>query len=215
MRFVVPRDPEIASLPRRTAAGACDGLLLLTVLGTTAGAVFAALSRLGRRPAWFDGLGPDPTLLEPWNLPLAALSVAFSMVGANWRSPGMRALGIRRVDAGTGGSVSVRSAGVEGTVTVLVAQVQKRLGRPEREAYEARRLEANEEMERMRESDPEADPSEVLQRSREIMSRQRVGCGPLLLRGAAVVAPQLPALRSRRRQTLSQRLAGTVVVRER
>jgi uncharacterized RDD family membrane protein YckC len=216
MQLVVPREPGIASLPRRAAAGACDGLLMLTILGTTAGAVFAVLSRLGLRPGWFDGLGPDPTTLQRWELPLTVASVGLSAIGGNWRSPGMRALGIRRVDADTGGPVSVRSACVESAVGAVVTQVEKRLRRPEAEAYEGRRVAANEELERMRESNPDADPSEVLHRSQEILHQQRVGCGPLALRGAAtVMVVQLPALRSRRRQTLGQRLAGTVVVRER
>jgi uncharacterized RDD family membrane protein YckC len=216
VQFVVPREPGIASLPRRVAVGACDGLLMLTILGMTAGAVFAVLSRLGRRPGWFDGVGPDPTTLQRWNLPLTVASVGLSTIGANWRSPGMRVFGIRRVDAGTGGPVNAYSACVESAVSAVITQVEKRLRRPEAEAYEARRVAANEELARMREANPEADPSELLRRSQEILHQQRVGCGPLASRGAVwVMVQHLPALRSHRRQTLSQRLAGTVVVRER
>ncbi len=213
MRFVVPREPGIASLPRQAAAGACDGLLMLTVLGAIAGAVFVALGRLGRPPGWFDGRAPERNALERWELPLKVASAGLSAIGANWRSPGMRALGIRRVDAGTGGPVDTRSACVESAVAVLLSQAEQRLRRPEREAYEARRAAANEEIERLRDADPEAGPAKALQRSREILRRQRVGCGPLALRSAAwVIAWQLPTLRSRRRQTLGQRLAGTVIV---
>ena len=216
MPFVVPREPGIASVSRRVAAGACDGLLMLTILGATAGVVFAVLSRLGRRPGWFDAPGPDPATLKRWDLPLTVASVGLSTIGANWRSPGMRMLGIRRVDATTAGPVNLRSAGVESAVNTLVSRVNKRLRRPQAEAYEARREAANQEIERMRDSNPDADPSEVLHRSQEILRQQRVGCGPLALRGAAwMIVLHLPALRSRRRQTLSQRLAGTVVVRER
>jgi hypothetical protein len=216
MQFAVPREPRIASLPRQAAAGACDGLLMLTILGTTAGAVFVALSRLGHRPGWFDDHGTAPNTLERWELPLRVASVGLSSIGADWRSPGMRALGIQRVDAVTGGPVTARSACVESAVGAVLWQAERRLRRPGREAYEARRQAANEEIERMRESHPYAEPAEILQRSQEILRRQGVGCGRLVLRGAAwVLALQLPALWSRRRQTLGQQLAGTVVVRER
>jgi hypothetical protein len=125
----------------------------------------------------------------------------------------MRIVGIRRVDARTGGPVRLRSAIVGTAVNVLVTQLGHEHNRPILERWEANRLAANDEIERMRESRPNADAEELLRDSLEIQRRHNVGCGPLARRTAMhVVALRLTAVSSGRRQTLTERLAGTVVI---
>ncbi len=85
----------------------------------------------------------------------------------------------------------------------------------ERARAEARRLAANDEIERMRASRPDEDPeathASTRRRSGDATAR---AAAPGCCRGWSVAhaVEQLPALWSGSRQTLTERLAGTVVV---
>jgi hypothetical protein len=220
MRIVVPRDPGVASLPRRAVAALIDALLMLGAFGTAAIAAIAAiglLGRLGRRPAWLDrDTRPDVSRLQRWEFPLTIVSAALAPIGRNWRTPGMRIAGIRPADARTGGPVQPHSAIVQVAADAAIAKLHRRLRRTKMEDYERRRLAANEKIERLWKSDPDADRWEALERSKQIQREYRIGCRPLAMRGIArLIVFKLPALWSSRRQTPSQRLAGTIILDDR
>jgi hypothetical protein len=216
VQLVVPRDPGVASLLRRAAAGAIDLLVMGGRLVGVAGAIGVATAKWygdgqpGWMARWTEGDGwAHPGLVDGLR--------SLELTGRNWRSPGMRAAGLRRVDARTRGPVSIRSAFVGLLLQTGAERISRALGQPGTERARVRRLAANDEIERMRASRPDEDPKQLIIDAAAI--RQRHGastCTWMLPRMVVRVAvEQLPALWSRRRQTLTERLAGTVVVRDR
>lgn len=215
MQLVVPRDPGVASLPRRAAAGAIDLLVMGGGLVGVAGAIGVATAKWHRdgQPGWMARW----TEGDGWARPgLVDGLRSLELTGRNWRSPGMRAAGLRRVGARTRGPVSIRSAFVGLLVQTGAERISRTLGQPGTERARVRRLAANDEIERMRASRPNEDPKQLIIDAAAI--RQRHGastCTWMLPRMVVRVAvEQVPALWSRRRQTLTERLAGTVVVRD-
>jgi hypothetical protein len=213
MRFVVPREPGVASLPRRAGAGAIDVLVMGGGLVGVAAAVGAATAnwRGGEQSSWADRVAQSEVWVRP---ALSGAAASLQLTGRNWRSPGMRAAGIRRVDARTHEPVSIRSAFVGLLVQTAAERISRTLGHPANTRAEARRLAANDEIERMRASRPDEDPKQLIIDSAEIRKRHGAStCTWMLPRMAGRAAlEQLPAIWSGSRQTLSERLAGTVVV---
>jgi hypothetical protein len=215
VQLVVPRDPGVASLPRRAAAGAIDVLVMGGGLVGVAGAIGAATAKWysDGQPGWMARWTEGDGWARPW---LVDGLRSLELTGRNWRSPGMRAAGLRRVDARTRGPVSIRSAFVGLLAQTGAERISRALGQPGTERARVRRLAANDEIERMRASRPNEDPKQLIIDAAAI--RQRHGastCSWMLPRMVVRVAvEQLPALWSRRRQTLTERLAGTVVVRD-
>lgn len=173
-----------------------------------------ASRREGDRPGSIERLPKG----QVWEHPaLTGALRTFQLTGRNWRTPGMRATGIRHVDARTLGPVSFRSAAVALLLQMEAERISGALAQPANARAEARRLAANDEIERMRASRPDEDPKQLIIDSAEI--RKRHGAStftwmfPRMLTRTAV--EQLPALWSRRRQTLTERLAGTVVLLDR
>jgi hypothetical protein len=216
VQLVVPRDPGVASLPRRAAAGAIDLLVMGGGLIAVAGAIGLATAkwRGNVQPGWMGRWIEDGDWARP---ELVAGLTSLQLTGRNWRSPGMRAAGIRRVDARTHGPVSIRSAFVGQLLQTGSQGISRALGQPGTERARVRRLAANDEIERMRASRPNEDPRQLIMDAAAI--RQRHGasaCTWMLPRMVLHVAvEQLPALSSRHRQTLTERLAGTIVLRDR
>jgi hypothetical protein len=182
MLLVVPREPGIASLPRRTAAAAIDVAILVPGVAAAGVAAFVVTKRSGRGYGWWSETGFDPKWGKRWNPYVMSLSAGLAVIGRNWRTPGMRIVGIRRVDARTRGSVHLHTAILGTTVNALVAQLGREHVRPILERWEANRLAANEEIERLRESRPDADADELMRDSLEIQRRHNVGGGPLARR---------------------------------
>jgi RDD family len=215
VQLTVPHAPGVASVPRRAAAGAIDMLVAGGGLGGVAGAIGLAVAKWhgDEQPGWLKHPENEPWA---WRAIIGALR-SLQLTERNWRSPGMRAVGIRRVDASTHGPVSIRSAFVGLLLQTGSERIGRTLGQPGTERARARQLAANDEIERMRASRPDEDPKQLIIDSAAI--RQRHGAStctwmlPRMLLRLAV--EQLPALWSRRRQTLTERLAGTVVIRER
>jgi hypothetical protein len=215
MRLAVTRDPGIASLPRRAASISINAVLMgggmLGVVGVVAA---TECWREAEHPAWMrrietSDLGSHPALTGAlWSTELTA---------RNWRTPGMRATGIRRADARTRGAVSFRSASVTLLARLGSERIGRALGQPTVARARSRRLAADDEIERMRASRPDADPAELMHDAVEI--RRRLGassCTWMLPRILTRVAIEhLPMLVTARRQTLTQWLTGTVVVLDR
>jgi hypothetical protein len=209
MRLVVPRDPEIASLWRRSGALLVDMSSYLGVLAVGAAAAFKLLRRLGHRPDWFE-LGARRRTRGRGTI--AAASRGVQVAGRNWRTPGMRLLGLRRVDARTGGPVGVLAAVSATTVDTLVELVAWSLGRRGRETAEAARTAAEQEIARVRDSG--LDGEALSQQAMDAYRRHDVSAWPAVWPSlATVAATRVIALWSGRRQTLPQRVAGTVIVR--
>jgi hypothetical protein len=217
MSFVVPREPGVASLPRCAAAGAINAACMLVaggaLLGSAAG-IAAASGHSGELHGWID----RSTQRKLWSHP--ALTGAFEsleLTGRNWRSPGTRAAGIRRVDARTGGPVSVRSASIALVLQRGKQRIYSALDQPANARAEARQRAANDEIDRMRASRPDEDSKQLMIDAAEV--RQRHGastCTWMLPRMLARTAVDLlPALWSGRRQSLYERLSGTVFVLDR
>jgi RDD family len=213
MRLAVPRDAAAASWPRRAAAGTID----TAVIATVAGALFGPLGIAAaddKLPRWIKG----PMEGNVWSHPafLGALE-SLQLTGRNWRSPGMRALGIRRVDARTGGAVSVRSAFIGLLLQTSSQGIGRAFGQPALKRAEARQRAANDEIERMRASRPDEDPQQLMIDAAEIRRRHGAStCIWMLPRMLVRVAiEQLPVPWTGVRQTLTERLAGTVVISER
>jgi hypothetical protein len=205
---------RVAPLWRRFAAGAID-----TVIGVIPiGAVAIGTWRLRTVYRRWRGhhVTQAPTLYpgSPWSRAIEAILQPVSVQARNWRSPGYRVLGLRRVDARTGGPVTFRSAVIRSVATRLSGQATRSLVRPW-QTHHAERLKAIQtevrEVQRAHGDDHEAANRAVI----EIYTREGVNplssCVPTLI---AATAPQLPAVWSPLEQTIPERLAGIVVVRE-
>jgi hypothetical protein len=220
MPLAVPRDPPVASLRRRAAAGAIDAGVWIAALGACIAAAVAAselFERLGRPPRWLDGdAGSSARVRWWWNVPLTGALTGIGVATRNCRSPRMRLLGLRRVDARTRGPVSVHGAVVATTAETFTSRVARTINRPTLERDAARRAAASEEVDRLLRSRREDEPDEFAEAAMDVYRRHGVGCGPLMWRiPVQAVAVRLPAIRSRQRQTLGERLAGTVVIDDR
>ena len=140
----------------------------------------------------------------------ALLGVAFR----NSRSPGARALGLRRADARTGGPVSVRSALVHVAVEAASGQMNRRTLRPFRQRAEGRLKIVNAELAELRRI--HAGDDDALRHAMRDLSKRHRGmsacaCGRALLGNVLLY---LPALWFDRNQTLPDWIAGIVVVRD-
>jgi hypothetical protein len=219
VRFIVQRDPGIASLPRRAAATAIDAALLVSAFAVAIAAGFGIsvlLERSGRTLPWWDDDGTSSERPKRWTTPMTVAAGGLGVIARNWRSPGARVAGVRRVDARTHGPVQLQSAIVETAVNAVTAYLGRAARRPAMERYEARRLAVNAEIEQLREDRLDASPRELVDASLMLHREGRVGCGWLAARMIGdVLALRLPALRSSSRQTLNERLAGTVVIDDR
>jgi hypothetical protein len=220
---------EIAPLRRRLMARLIDtaAFLIPLLLVGVAGAGLYHLYRR-RRAAGDEASDPFDAPELPlvrrvgesttWRLGLVAASVPIEVAIRNWRTPGDRAMGLRRVDARTGGPVSVRSTLIRVGVQTASRESNRWVQRPlhERSLERTRGLKAElKEAREIRVGDREAQKramAEVLKRSRV---RPSSSCGRALLSGTLGSVPlYLPALWSARNQTLPERIAGILTVRD-
>lgn len=148
-----------------------------------------------------------------------ALTVVFFVGGVltrDWRGPGAWMLGVRRVDAGTGGPVELRSAVVRGVVTTAWQLIGNWLFAPVHDRAGARRRAIEPEIEELRREhagDQEALNLAMMRLYEE--HKVNPSCVWVLPRMAFSLAQELPAIWSPRNQGLADRLAGTEVVVER
>jgi hypothetical protein len=202
------RDPEVAPLGRRLLAACIDATCILSAIA----AGLAAAAFWGWREKDADGGGLAP--LKRWNewakSPLwRCAAFAQTPVLRNWRTPGMRLMCIRRVDARTGGPVTARSALRRLAFERAWNAGVKRVTRPlfDRHVAHAKETWAKFEQHRLdHKDDPRPGGGFVFE------DREAVGCCGAML--ATVAIQELPISLSSRRQNLTEWVAGTVVVRD-
>jgi hypothetical protein len=207
----------------RSLAGLIDVVVfLLGTLGVVIATVAATAAYMwvrGDRDRSDADSDPDaseasPTFLQPrWQQ--AALRVAtydLAIVSRNWRSPGYRLLGLRRIDA-RGGPVTARSALVGTTFHHLRESLTSPLvrSRVDRERASLTAIQAQmKELERKHADDPDAlkKATKQLYQANHV-NPLRTCAWPLLL---GLLTQLVLNGWSRRGQTLQDRLTGTVVV---
>ena len=163
-----------------------------------------------RVPAAFRRVGES----RGGRLALEAASLPLEIRWRNWRSPGMRALGLRRADARTGGPISVRRAVVRRAVLTASHELTRAAQRRSWERFRERQRRMKADLELARLHHP--DDREARERAmREAFRRHRVTPWGSFVRAWLGSAPlYLPALWSERNQTLPDLVAGIVVVRD-
>lgn len=215
----------IASVRRRLAAGVISAVLSLAPAGAVVALVLGTSLRSVRwlrRPP-LDRMPRAPQRLRrssdrPWpawlRIALGAASAAVQVRTRNLRGPGARLLRLRRVDLVSGGPVTVRSALVSGLFDWAWQAGSKRLLAPLRRRQKARIDALEPELEALR-AQHEDDEAAHHRAIAELYARHGInplmGCLPGL--GLACLR-QAPILFSPRRQSLSEHLAGTVVIVE-
>jgi RDD family len=209
-----PPGLKVASLWRRLGAAVIDTVVFVPpIVGVCGGAAWVYVRFGPGRGRKLNELRP-PSTPPRWNPVVWATAAAVGVPMRNWRSPGYRALGLRRVDVRTGGPLSARNTLVQQLVVIASGQLRRRLMGPWN-TRNKRRLEALKpqlaEVRGAHADDPEAQRRAL----KEFYTRHRVSpaasCAPTLL-GAAVT--QAPVLWSPLNQTIPERLAGIVVVQD-
>jgi uncharacterized RDD family membrane protein YckC len=198
-------DPDVASIPRRAVAGTIDGVLWILVF---VGGGVAVAWRRGSSGEWSMPQGRTVKAFG-WALRATALLLR------NRRTPGQRLLGIRRIDARTGRSVSLWAAIVRQAFDLGYQRLLRPATRRATSQQMARSAEARRRIEELRAARA-GDIARIQEETIAIQRETGVSCGPTLLKGVAIgsLVP-LTALRSPRRQTIADRASGTVIVRER
>ena len=213
------RGLKIAPLWRRAAAALIDAVCFLgPTIGVAAAIGVAYVRWWPKRDSEEHDTEPKPRrsfrLKGPWRIAMAIAFAPLEVRGRNWRSPGFRVMGLRYVDARTGGPVSVRSALVKQAVRTAWMEVTTRLLEPWKARAQERVDATYAEGDAARRAHPE-DPEARHRAMAESFKHDRVplsrGCAVQLL---VTAAPDLLALWSARRQTLFERLAGTLLVRD-
>ncbi len=205
---------EPASLRRRMLAGAID-VALPAVLGGAAAALVEWRSsdegdseqRMRRNAEW---------LARPRTTRAVAVATPVgSVLLSRTRSPGERAVGIRRVDSRAGGPEPLRNAVIRAGLSTAAGQAIRWVNGPHRERGQARYAELERRRQELRErfaDDPEARERTMAELGRAYGR----DCLTAMVQPVALLAlPPLTALLSPRHQTLAERLAGVVVVRDR
>ena len=147
---------------------------------------------------------------------LLGASAGAAVASRNWRSPGYRVVGLRRVDAQTGGIVSVRSA----LVGVLFDQAFQAVARPLFRSRAKRELDHMSSFATQLKSvedeyadDPQARRRAVIEFCESNEVRPWVGCGWQL--AGLVVSQLFLAVGSSGGRTVRDRVSGTSVIVDR
>jgi hypothetical protein len=147
---------------------------------------------------------------------LLGASAGTAVASRNWRSPGYRVVGLRRVDAQTGGIVSVRSA----LVGVLFDQAFRAVARPLFRSRAKRELDHMSSfatqlklVEDEYADDPQARRRAVIEFCESNEVRPLVGCGWQL--AGLVVSQLFLAVGSTGGRTVRDRVSGTSVIVDR
>ncbi len=228
MRRVSGRSTTIAPLWRRLLANLANLGLGLTAVVLSVGLAWLlgwiqrrAGVRLRKTPARsndsdegvLDRLQPWVTgVLERWKSALFVSSVISAVAHRNRRTPGARLLRIRRVDASTGGPVTIRSALTRNLIATAWSAIAKRLTEPHRRRS-AERMEALQgrlqEIRKQHEDDPEAEREATMKFYKAENVTPLSSCGWMLAAGFVL---QVPVPFFAGKETVIDRLAGTVVV---
>jgi uncharacterized RDD family membrane protein YckC len=212
------RDPELASLRRRACAGGVDATCLLGGVVVTVGGMLA----WDKLRDTSHGAGLESALkrwagaaeLPRWRRARWALGLGTAVAERNWRSPGMRLMGIHRADARTGGPVTVRSALIRHLVGSGISRlVSRRLLTPrlERQQAELQGLQADvDAARRQHPDDPHAQQRAIM----EVYQGSGVGLRSCCwIPVVFAVINDLIILFTPRHQSPADWAAGVVVVR--
>jgi hypothetical protein len=202
---------EIAPLRRRFAASLIDaGVIGTPIMSAVIGGSWLC-ARRDRELTAFRRFGESR-----WQLAFHAASLPIEILLRNRRTPGMRIMGLRRADAHTGGPVTVRSSVVHEVVVTAWRELIRRAQRPAEERFRERRRLMEADLEEVRRQHSDIDDAARQRAITEVFKRHGVSPWASCVRGLlGIVPPYLPALWSERNQTLQDRLAGIVVVRDR
>lgn len=219
-----PDGREIASLRRRSLASLIDTVVLLLPIALAAGGgVWLYMSYLRRRSdeddSQFDFAErlPFRHLGEPrWRFAMWGAGLAIEIGLRNWRSPGARAMGLRRVDARAGGPVTVRGVLMRNAVDTASSELNRWVQRPFQERVAERQRALRAELMEVRRAQGDDDEAELRARVNEAQRRHNLSPWGSCGRGLLGLLPKyLPALWSARNQTLPDQVAGIIVVVER
>jgi RDD family protein len=210
-----PGGAETASIRRRFAAAAFDvTTFVAAMVPIVAGAVLAG-RLFGGGGDRCEGERPNPFARPAVMRSIVVAGIAAEVFGRNWRSPGMRLMRIRKVDATTGGPVTVRSALTASAVDFAWGRLNSRLWKPMQLKTLARAEAAKEEkqdIERRYADDPYARRAALVELNKRGGFRPLRSSAPGLT--SIAVMNLIPSLLSARNQRLPERLAGTVVIVE-
>jgi len=211
-------DQRVASIPRRLLASLIDLALVLVGGGLAIGAYTGATVLLGKKEALDLRRLPKAMQSRQVRIGLSVCTFVTSVLLTGRRGPGSRIVGIRLVDARTGGPVCLRQATVRVSAqrvwSPLIRRLTAPLGQAERAKQEGMksRLEA---LKREREDDREAFQQAVMEAYRENRVRPYRACLPALISLLFSLAIEAPALWSPLHQGLPDKLAGTTFIRDR
>lgn len=210
--------PRLAPLGRRAAAALIDLGVFIggagAVIGGAAGVIFALNRDRGNVVEQLDRLSDRVNAALETRHVNGAIGLASAAAGIglrNARSPGMKAMHLRRVDVRTGGPVSRRSAIIQQLVGFTWGRLARQVWRPAFERYQARSMTlaaAQQESRRLHPVDPLADTAGSAARPNTGMASC---CGRMLVPSAVQL---VVTVLSPRRQNLPDWVAGIVVVRD-
>lgn len=208
----------VASIPRRLLASLIDLVLALVGGGLAIGAYAGGVVLLGKEET--SGLRRLPELMQARRvrIVLGVCTLTANVLLTGRRGPGSRIVGIRLVDARTGGPVGLWRAtvrvGARRSWSPLMRRLTARLGQAERAKQEGMqsRIEA---LKREHGDDREALQQAVMEAYRENRVRPYRACLPALIPLLFSAAIEAPALWSPLHQGLPDKLAGTIVIRDR
>lgn len=152
----------------------------------------------------------------PLHRALRGAAAGLAIAGRNWRGPGYRLVGLRRVDAHTGGTVTVRSAliGVlydEAWQAAWSPLVRSRVQR--RQAHLRALAPQLSAVQRAHHGDPQARQAAVTEFYKSHDVNLAGGCGWML--AGPLISQLVVALSSRAGRTVRDRITGTAVVVDR
>jgi hypothetical protein len=209
---------NIASVPRRLLASALNACVVLPpVIATGAGGALVYVKLFRReREREHDPLKPESSsalVQRPaFRVGTSIVSCAVEVRMRNWRGPGQRLLGLRRVDARTGDPVTVGQALLHFAVTTAWSELIRRISAPS----QRRRLE---QLRALRDPAREVRHADAGDRNAEMRAAkeryQGQGLRPLRSCAPGVALPwvmDLPALPPLH-QSLADRAAGIAVIK--
>lgn len=212
------RDLPVAPIRRRLLASLID-LALALVGGILAiGAVTGVITMRGRKDT--PGVSSLTRLTSSKRVSNALRVFAFvlNVLLTGRRGPGSRIVGIRLVDARTGGPLSLRQAtlraGLRQGWQFLIRRLTARLGKAEQLKH--RDLQSKiEELKRAHEDDHDAFQHAVMEMYKENQVRPYLSCLPALAQLPLGLAIEAPALWTPLHQGLPDKLAGTIIISDR
>lgn len=217
----------VASLRRRFLASLIDALVAILALVLLIGTGVLALARARKQKPdrglfrRLGALGPDISRTfesRTARLVLDLIALAASTLVKQRRSPGFRVLGLRLVNARTGGEPSRQQKVIRASARQVWRTFCRRLIRmpKPRSAPEHERLRSEIEAARDRfAGDSDALQHEMIRIYQENRVQPvRISCLPALARSLLIAAIDLPAFWSPLKQSLPDRLAAVVTVRD-